>query len=169
MTITAKRAVCPTPELPCDPAYCSRAKGFYDRLGEGLVELREAAHHHHIDRSTIERVSDNHALCPFELNLEIARESDVVVADFNYGLDPRVRLQCLLEQPEAKPVFLIDEAHNLLTRSVDMFSSDLRLASLEAAQAVIAGSGRIDTALNNIINDLQRLFSERPQNTSWVA
>jgi len=169
VTITAKRAVCPTPELPCDPTYCSRAKGFYDRLGEGLVELREAAHHHHIDRSTIERVSDNHTLCPFELNLEIARESDVVVADFNYGLDPRVRLQRLLEQPEAKPVFLIDEAHNLLTRSVDMFSSDLRLASLEAAQAVIAGSGRIDTALNNLINELQRLVSERPHNTSWVA
>ena len=169
VTITAKRAACPTPELPCDPAYCPRAKGFYDRLGEGLVELREAGRHHHIDRSTIARVSDSHALCPFELNLEFARESDVVVADFNYGFDPRVRLQRLLEQSEAKPVFLIDEAHNLLTRSVDMFSNDLRLATLKDAQAIRANSGHMDTALNKLISELQRLVSENPQDTSWVA
>ena len=82
-------------------------RAFYDRLGEGLSELREASRHQHIHRATIERVSDSYALCPFELNLEIARESDVVVADFNYGFDPRVRLQRLLEQPKTKPVFLL--------------------------------------------------------------
>ena len=169
VTITAKRAVCPTPELPCDPAYCPRAKGFYDRLGEGLVELRKASRHQHIHRATIERVSDSYALCPFELNLEIARESDVVVADFNYGFDPRVRLQRLLEQPKTKPVFLVDEAHNLLTRSVDMFSSDLRLATLEAAQAVTAGSGHTEPDLNNLISELQQLDNDGVHDTNWVA
>ena len=57
----------------------------YDRLEKVLVSSgRQVV----INTSTAQSLtrSDSYALCPFELNLEIARESDVAV--FHYGFDP---------------------------------------------------------------------------------
>ena len=79
------------------------------------------------------------------------------------GLTPEFDCSACLNSQRRNPVFLIDEAHNLLTRSVDMFSNDLRLATLKDAQAVTANSGHIDTTLNKLISELQRLVSENPR------
>ena len=50
-----------------------------------------------------------------------------------------------------------------------MFSSDLRLATLEAAQAVTAGSGHTEPDLNNLISELQQLDNDGVHDTNWVA
>ncbi|NBX42611.1 MAG: hypothetical protein EBR13_03895, partial [Rhodobacteraceae bacterium] len=60
-------------------------------------------------------VSETHELCPFELNLDFARECDVIIADYNYGFDPRVRLRRFFDAKQCNHIFLIDEAHNLLS------------------------------------------------------
>ena len=46
----------------------------------------------HVGATHVRAVSEVHELCPFELNLDFARECDVIIADYNYGFDPRVRL-----------------------------------------------------------------------------
>ncbi|MFQ5740750.1 MAG: ATP-dependent DNA helicase, partial [Acidobacteriota bacterium] len=74
----------------------------------------------------IQRVARRHRVCPFELSLELALWSDLVICDYNHGLDPRSGLKRLGVEDRGGCTFLVDEAHNLVDRSRRMFSARLR-------------------------------------------
>ena len=52
-----------------------------------------------------------HKVCPFELSLDLATWSDLIIGDYNYIFDPVVRLQRFIAQPNMH--LLVDEAHQL--------------------------------------------------------
>ncbi len=61
--------------------------------------------------------------CPFELSLDAALESDVIVGDYNYVFDPRSHLGRFFGEWKAKKtVLIIDEAHNLYSRGRASYS-----------------------------------------------
>ncbi len=123
LSLTAKDRVCPHPEIPCTPEACGYAEGFYDRLGVAMDDLLER------DRMTPERVASvagAHRVCPFELSLEASLQADCIVCDLNYAFDPRAYLRRFFLEGGGAYTFLIDEAHNLVDRSREMFSADLR-------------------------------------------
>jgi DNA excision repair protein ERCC-2 len=131
LEIVAKEKCCPRPGgVQCDPAACSRAKGFFLRLDAGLAELaarpRWAA-------PVIRDAADAHALCPFEFSLCLCETADVVVCDYNYALDPAVRLQRVFQQRH-DVTLLVDEAHHLADRARDMLSAGLDTAVLGHAR-----------------------------------
>ena len=127
VTITAKEKCCSQSPMRCDPAYCPRAKGYYDRELPALLELCRT------DRWTAEeihRVCEAHMLCPFEFSLALTEISDVVICDYNYIFDPAVSLKRLRE-----PVtLLIDEVHDLPGRVRDMLSGTLDSRELAAVR-----------------------------------
>ena len=49
-------------------------------------------------------------MCPFELSLELALWADIVVGDYNYAFDPRVRLRRLEVDPADHARWMIEEA-----------------------------------------------------------
>ena len=57
--------------------------------------------------------------------------ADVIISDYNYLFDPISQLKRYFESPDKqyKMIALIDEAHNMVNRSVDMFSSILSSSS----------------------------------------
>lgn len=130
VTIIARDKACFVPGTPCDPDVCGYARGYYDRASGAVEELLEAG------ATSPERVAEvarRHQVCPFELSLDAARWSDLVIADYNYLLDPVVRLQRFDRDPDM--ALLIDESHQLAPRVRDMLSVALERDQLKAALA----------------------------------
>jgi DNA excision repair protein ERCC-2 len=75
--------------------------------------------------SAIEAVAHAHRVCPFELSLELSRWADCIIGDYNYAFDPRVYLKRFFDEENGAYAFLVDEAHNLVDRSREMFSAKL--------------------------------------------
>ena len=167
-TITAKRSLCPNPELPCDADVCRYARGYYDRVDEGLAALRLLKREEHVSAAHVRAVSETHELCPFELNLDFARECDVIIADYNYGFDPRVRLRRFFDAKQCNHIFLIDEAHNLLSRSIDMFSETLALNTVISAKASIDAASELHESMNAVIREVKRLLKAQSELMEWI-
>ncbi len=123
--ITAKAKACLKPEPICDPAVCEYAAGYYDRIS---VCMKEMADLQDLDRDAIAHYAHKHMLCPFELSLDLALVSDCIICDFNYLFDPRVFLKRFFMTSSQLYVFLVDEAHNLVDRSREMYSPVLEKA-----------------------------------------
>ena len=122
ITMSAKDKLCPMPEgTPCNPEFCPRAAGFYDRLWGALDEAPPIGH---MDTAFVERLAHRHNLCPHELSLFLAEICDVVICDYNNVFDPRVRYQRFFDRGGDYQL-LVDEAHNLIDRARDMFSAVL--------------------------------------------
>jgi DNA excision repair protein ERCC-2 len=120
ITITAKDKTCFKPDSACHPDECEFARGHYDRVNGALNDIfgRDA-----FTRSAVEQVARDHRVCPFEFALELSLWADCVICDYNYAFDPRVYLRRFFLEENGEYTFLIDEAHNLVDRSREMFSA----------------------------------------------
>ena len=139
VTITAKRRICFNPELPCDPAHCQFARGYYDRMPAARAELLAGGR---AGRAEVEAAARRHRLCPFELSVDTAALADVVLCDYNYVFDPVVGLSRLRAAPFNRVGLLVDEAHQLGARTREMLSASLSAARLERARIDAPGTLR---------------------------
>ena len=124
--ITAKDKICPQPVRDCRPERCAFAEGFYDRLPGARAEALTLQR---LGRAEIAAMAQRHQVCPFELSLEIAMLSDVVVCDYNYVFDPLVAMDRLMTGPGGA-CLLVDEAHQLAPRVRDAYSAAVSLDEL---------------------------------------
>ncbi|MDD2706634.1 MAG: ATP-dependent DNA helicase [Verrucomicrobiae bacterium] len=123
LTLAAKEKCCFCPEIAvCDPELCEFAKGYYDRVNHAL---REAFAMDNLTRPVVEELARRFKLCPFEFSLDLSLWVDGVICDYNHVLDPRAHLKRFFMEVKEDYVFLIDEAHNLVDRSREMFSAKL--------------------------------------------
>ena len=123
LTLTAKEKICFDSEKACTPEECEFAKGHFDRINGALQEIFKQDT---FDRGTVADIAQIHRVCPFELSLELALWSDCIICDYNYAFDPRVFLRRFFMEENNGFVFLVDEAHNLVDRAREMFSSEIR-------------------------------------------
>jgi DNA excision repair protein ERCC-2 len=123
LALTAKEKVCLHPGRACHPDECEVARGHYDRLPAARRALfNEDAW----TRETVAAAAQQFQVCPFEFALDLSLWADLVVCDYNYAFDPSAYLRHFFLEPTADYVFLVDEAHNLVDRSREMFSAELR-------------------------------------------
>lgn len=127
VTITAKDKICFTGEGKCSKEYCVFADGYYDRINGAVLDI--LGEERSFDRDCIEKYALKHQVCPFEFSLDLAYIADAVICDYNYIFDPKVSLKRLFDDHKKQTVLLVDEAHNLVDRGRDMFSSSLEKAS----------------------------------------
>ena len=143
----------------CAPEVCPRARGYFDRLPAALQAARGIAGP--LDREGLLRLAEEFCLCPFELSLDIALECDVVVCDYNYLFDPRVRLQRFAAGGRRGQVLLLDEAHNLPDRGRAMYSARLSAREIDAVRASIPRAqrrGALYPALKALLRALEEAF-----------
>jgi Rad3-related DNA helicase len=159
VTLTAKARTCFMPEPVCDPERCAYARGYHDRLQPALRELLDGPA---MDRTRIEAVAAAHTVCPFELSLDAASWSDVVIGDYNYVFDPVVRLARIRGLFSEPSVLLIDEAHQLTDRTRAMLSSTFSRHTLRQALALDLPAD-LDKALRNFDRRLVTLRREVAQ------
>lgn len=141
VSLTGKEKICCNDVFVCDPVVCSRAKGHYDRINEAIYRL--LSEQDGIRRETILRYAKSYQVCPYALSFEAANWADVLICDYNYVFDPHVSLSSLLsDQKENHQIYLIDEAHNLLDRSREMYSAVIALEQFDLMRKVFQGKSR---------------------------
>lgn len=123
--LIAKEKICPNHcEKNCNPDDCPLSKGYYDKVNFVLKEilLKETL----ITNDVIREYAKNNEICPFELSLDLSLYTDFVVCDYNYVFHPIASLKRFFDDPpiQFKKFLLVDEVHNLVDRSRDMFSAE---------------------------------------------
>ena len=122
--ITAKEKMCLCEEMECNPVHCPYAKGHYDRVNDAVYDLMQKEDM--LTREVILQQAEEHCVCPFELGLDLATWCDNIICDYNYVFDPNVYLKRFFaEGVKGDYIFLVDEAHNLVERSREMYSAAL--------------------------------------------
>lgn len=160
VTLTAKDKICFLTERNCTPEACIFANGYYDRLNEGLWDLIN--NENQFTREVIESYAQKHTLCPFELSLDVSLWCDLVICDYNYLFDPAVYLRRFFEdQAEVKEnIFLVDEVHNLVNRSREMYSASLSKRKLSALKDIL---DKKQTKLIRALNKIEKEFDKIKQ------
>lgn len=123
LTLTAKDKICFLEERDCRPEVCQWARGYYDKINDAMYEILQEAST--LGRDELEAYARRYDICPYELSLDLALWCDCIVCDYNYLFDPVVHLQRFFEGKGGDNIFLIDEAHNLVDRSREMYSATL--------------------------------------------
>lgn len=122
LTLTAKDKICFCPDSACHPDECEYARGHYDRINDAIRAIfAEDA----FTREQIVETARAFQVCPFEFSLELSLWADCIICDYNYVFDPRVYLRRFFQEENGDYIFLIDEAHNLVDRSREMFSAEI--------------------------------------------
>ena len=133
LTITAKNKICFKNEPLCNPVYCEYARNYYGKLQQqGLLAI--LARKRTLKARTFRELGQQHQVCPFELQIDSAREADIVICDYNYVFAPRSalgRITDMAVNQTGKPGLVIDEAHNLPARAMDYYSPAISTVLLE--------------------------------------
>ncbi|MXY57038.1 MAG: hypothetical protein F4029_05325 [Gammaproteobacteria bacterium] len=130
VTVTARDRICFGEGPSCNRTECSFARGYYERMP---AARRQLLRRRLIRRDEVESVAREHRVCPFELTLDVAAWSDIVVCDYNYVFDPIVRLARLENPLFPRVALIVDEAHQLGERVRDMLGSCFHRRSVKAA------------------------------------
>ncbi len=117
LTLNSKDKQCPGFSR-CHPDYCPRARRYFLRLPAALDEILQTADW---NAQAVTDMAEKHSLCPFEFALTLCEIADVVICDYNYAFDPVVRIKRVFEQ-RSDLTLLVDESHNLASRTRDMLS-----------------------------------------------
>ncbi len=160
VTITAKDKVCILDKPDCNPGACPRAKGYYDRVNDAVHEL--LINENDISRDHILSYAEKHCVCPFEMSLDVTLWADAIICDYNYVFDPNVYLRRFFaNEKQNEYVFLIDEAHNLVDRSREMYSAILYKDDfLEIKRIIKDKSAKLTRLIEQCNNDLLQLKRE---------
>lgn len=153
VTITAKEKICKMEEVNCNPLYCKYANGYFDRVNKALQEI--LINKDSYNRSEIDALSEQYCLCPFELSLDLTLFADIIICDYNYVFDPNVSLKRFFDMRKNDFTVLIDEAHNLVDRTRDMYSKSLNKKEFMDLKKSIKGK---DKKLESSINKINSYF-----------
>ncbi len=159
VTITAKEKLCILDSPSCNPEDCPYAKGHFDRVNDAVYELLHKESQ--ISRELLSEYAGRFQVCPFEFCLDLSNWMDVVICDYNYVFDPNVRLKRYFSDGiSGEYLFLVDEAHNLVSRGREMYSAALVKEEVLLAKKLLKGKNeklvRLLDRLNRQLLEMKR-------------
>ncbi len=134
ITIRAKQSMCAQPKYFCDKNKCPYATTYFERLEDALTEF---SHKQDLLPDDIFALGKKYHLCPYELSIDLMDSCDLVICDYNYIFDPRIRWSDKLDDSKHRYTLLVDEAHNLAERSRSMFSAIIESKQLEQLKSIL--------------------------------
>ena len=163
VTITAKEKLCPLEKMECNPDACPYAKGHFDRVNEAVFDILHMEQE--MTREKILEYAEKYQVCPFEFCLDISNWTDGIICDYNYVFDPNVRLKrYFADGNKGEYVFLIDEAHNLVSRAREMYSAAIVKEDVLEVKRIIKGKSlKLEKQLdkcNQILLNMKRECEE---------
>ena len=136
--ITAKDKICFCKGNACNPDECPYTKGYYDKIQ--TVLRYSLLNYDDFDLNLITQIAYDNQICPFEYELDLSLFMDVIVCDYNYMFDPISYMKRYFDEDSSHYLALVDEAHNLIDRSRDMYSASLSYQSFKDARKSIRHS-----------------------------
>ena len=158
--ITAKEKICFCKGKACNPDECPFAIGYYNKIQNVLKE--SIVRYDDFDYETICHIAHKYEVCPFELELDLSLFCDAIICDYNYVLDPISYMKRYFDEDASHYMVLVDEAHNLVERSKEMYSatiSDDLLAKAKKAQRHIP-----NRKIKNMLSRIQKMFNFYDEN-----
>ena len=154
ITLTAKDKMCLNTGKQCNPQACIFARGYFTKIKS--VIKSSLLTYDIFDEQTIKDIAFEKKVCPFELSLDLSMYCDYIICDYNYAFHPTAKLKRYFEVPsnDFRTYFFIDEAHNLISRSRDMYSASLFHKTFLGAKKVLKEEGN-----NEIKKSLKELTS----------
>ncbi len=156
LEMVARDKACEYPDKACNGDSCPLAKGFYDRLP---AARSEAMIKPWLDQAGVREVALGHQVCPYYLSQELARWSDVAIADYNYYFDLSGMLFGLSQFNQWRVAVLVDEAHNMVERTRSMYSATLDQYSMNQVRQ--SAPEPVKKALQRLNRDWNALHKEQ--------
>ncbi len=135
-------------------SHCPRKANYYEYISdkENLKELEEIEGR---DSASLEQWAGQRELCPYLLQMDLIKSSDLIVGDYNYIISETNSIDRFHfgEPSQAmQPSLVVDEAHNIVQRSWDEYS--VRLEYWEDLNRTS------DSSLNKKIRRLKDEYNE---------
>ena len=157
ITLSAKEKITFEEEADLKPEDNPYMIGYYDRLKPAIKDALE--HENEITFETIQQYARQYKIDPFEFSLDLSQFCDVIICDYNYLFDPQVHLQRYFTVEDSDNVFLIDEAHNLVNRSRDMYSAQLSNRPLDNLIKQSKDNVEENEALHKALKSFKRSYT----------
>ncbi len=135
VTLRSRERACLQPVVDCRPEACAYADGHFTRAPAALHALPEQATF--LDVRATSRAA---RVCPHALSMQRADEADLVIGDLNHVFDPDVRAFA----QEDGWILVVDEAHALPARALDMASPVLERAAWARAASQLPEDPRAE-------------------------
>jgi DNA excision repair protein ERCC-2 len=161
LQIRAKEKMCANDRVICHEDFCPYARDYPEKMERSKIldRLREA--HWHFDPDIVFAEAKREKVCPFEAQLELAREADAIVADYNYVFEPGAALRHLEREELSNAILLVDEAHNLPDRARRIFSPELLEEMLRSVEGrLLLEAGDLFDSISETIASLASLLRE---------
>ncbi|MCF7871924.1 ATP-dependent DNA helicase [Candidatus Woesearchaeota archaeon] len=109
-------------------------------------------------------ISSKHQICPYEIGMILGKESKVIVTDYYYLFNTRIRDAFLnkIEKDLGNAIIIVDEAHNLPNRIKDLASEKLSNLMIKRAisEAEKYNKGELLKPLNSLLNVIENYREE---------
>ena len=152
--ITSKEKICFCKGQSCNPDECPFTKGYYNKIKEILKEA--ILRYDDFDYDTICYIANKNQICPFELELDLSLFCDVIICDYNYVFDPISYMKRYFDEDASHYLVLVDEAHNLVDRSKDMYSASIDEREFLKAKKSLKGIP--NRKIKNALARINKLF-----------
>ena len=154
--ITAKDKICFCKGQACNPDECRYTKSYYNKI---QTILRYAIlNYDDFDYNLITELAYQNEICPFEFELDLSLFMDVIICDYNYLFDPISYMKRYFDEDSSHYLALVDEAHNLVDRSRDMYSASLSYESFKEARKSVRHSKNHKIKL--ALSKMNKMFKE---------
>ena len=159
VVLTSKERIC-TEKMACrDPlSPCRYYHAGGAREEEAALSLLSSPVMPITDRE-ITAAAAKFGVCPYELSLRYSMFCDVIICDYNYLFDTRVYLRRYFDRA-GNYCFLVDEAHDLLERAREMYSTSLSLSALDELLLFCRGATGAEE-IAAAVKELRGLFVSR--------
>lgn len=169
VAVSAKEKMCPVPKdrsanIKSKCRTCCPLLGtvngvtFSRRLREAEEELLKADTVY--EKETIKSVAERHKICPYELSVAACEYCQIIICDYNYIFDSKIRFKRLSEESSAAYMLLIDEAHNLPDRTREMYSAQLSVSRFKELVISLSEFGIANTPLADSCKEVISSFEE---------
>ncbi len=164
--LLAKEKMCINKNHNCNPDDCPFARDYYDKINRILVNT--LINEKELTSDKIISIGRNNFVCPFELSLDLSLYCDFIIMDYNYLFNRISYLRRFFDVPEAtyNNFLIVDEAHNLVDRSRDMYSASINYLEFKTAKKSYKNvrSKAISTILNKLSEDFDLFNSFESDN-----
>lgn len=151
---------------------CDFYRNTFSKTKEIKPKAVEALGEELSDPESIMEAGRKFEVCPYEISLLNARRSDMIVANYSHIFDPDIAPSFLakVDLDPKKTVIIVDEAHNLHNRIIDMNSFSISMRTLERAynEATLASESEIATKIDSIIAKIRGIENESEINLTEI-
>jgi len=159
LQLRAKAKMCANDEVLCHEEYCPYARDYYAKLHSSQIVKESLGAWSTLLPDSVFEAASTAEVCPFEVSLELSRESQVVVCDYNYAFDPYVGLTDFAGDNDLSNIILVvDEIHNLVERGRGYFSPGLTTRTTRHVVEAQAGNAPIQRRIVALAHRLTALI-----------